>query len=569
MAHVRLIGPPTIELPTGERPDVRGQKSWALLARLLLADRPLTRRELSAELFPDTVDPLGSLRWCLAGLRKALGSSELFTGDPVRADLPSSITVDVHELRDGVFDAKAVGELLEGVDPRCGPELSTWLLVAREQVASRVGALLRDEIITALSRDEGDRAIELAELSARRSPFDEGAHVLLVKSLVTAGHPDAALAHVVEVEETFRAELGVDPSPALRSAARAHVADPPPGVSAGTIAATLLTSGRAALSAGAIDAGLDCLRRAGAQAEAAGDDALFGQCLHELGSALVHAVRGFDDEGCVLLEQAVHLARSAGDRHTAVSALRERGYADALAGRRPEAQRRLDLAHELAGEDARLLAGVHAVSGFNLSDWGRHDDGIARYRAGIESARHAGDRRRETWALGLGGWAMLAAGRTAEAVGWLQECLTLVRDLRWVSFEPWPVAVLAEADLVAARTGASSSDLERCFALSCQLDDPCWEGASSRVLALHHARLGAHEQSLRWITEARTRCVRKSDTWAGMRGVILLTEAEIRAAAGDGAGAEAAGRQLVALAAGAHLDGLLPRGLAILGASAP
>jgi hypothetical protein len=151
----------------------------------------------------------------------------------------------------------------------------------------------------------------------------------------------------------------------------------------------------------------------------------------------------------------------------------------------------------------------------------------------------------------------------------LDTCLTLVHDLRWVSFEPWPVAVLAEVGLAGDRTSVSPSELERCFAMSCQLDDPCWEGASGRVLALHHARIGEHERSLRWIMEARTRCVRKSDTWAAMRGVILLTEAEIRSAAGDEAGAEAAGRELVALAAGAHLDGLLPRGLAILTASPP
>ena len=126
---VRLIGPPRIESSTGERRELRGQKPWAVLARVLLADRLLTRRELSAELFPETVDPLGSLRWCLAELRRAFGVSELFSGDPIQRDLPPSITVDVHALWDGAFDRQVVGELLEGIDPRCGPEFSTWLLV--------------------------------------------------------------------------------------------------------------------------------------------------------------------------------------------------------------------------------------------------------------------------------------------------------------------------------------------------------------------------------------------------------------------------------------------------------
>ena len=564
---VRLIGPPRIENSTGERRALRGQKPWAVLARLLLADRRLTRRELSAELFPDTVDPLGSLRWCLAELRRAFGVPELFSGDPIQRDLPPSITVDVHRLSDGTFDGQAVGELLDGVDPRCGPEFSTWLLVTRQQVASRIAGLLREEIITALSRREFDRAIQLAELHVHRSPFDEGAHVLLVRSLSLQGHTEAALAHVTEVEESFRRELGCAPSPALRSAARARVADPPLGVSVEAIASTLLQSGRAALAAGAPDAGLDCLRRASAQAEAARDDALLGQCLYELGYGLIHSKRGFDDEGTIVLEQAAHLARSVGDMPTAVSALRERGYADALAGRRPEAQRHLDLADDLSGGAAALLAGVHAIAGFNLSDWGRPSDGITRFHAAIECARRSNDRRWEAWTLAFGGWALLSAGRMSEAVQWLTDSLILVHDLRWILFEPWPVAVLAEANLVADRTAASGSDLERCFALSCQLEDPCWEGASGRVMALHHARRGEHERALRWITEARARCTRKTNTWVGLLGSILLTEAELRVGTGDTAGADAAGRELVGLAAHAHLDGLLPRGLAMISAS--
>jgi DNA-binding SARP family transcriptional activator len=91
--RVRLMGPPRIESSTGASRQVRGQKAWALLARILLADRPLTRRELSSELFPDADDPLGSLRWTLAALRKALGSAALLTGDPVE---PAPSVVDPH-----------------------------------------------------------------------------------------------------------------------------------------------------------------------------------------------------------------------------------------------------------------------------------------------------------------------------------------------------------------------------------------------------------------------------------------------------------------------------------------
>ena len=63
------------------------------------------------------------------------------------------------------------------------------------------------------------------------------------------------------------------------------------------------------VAAGAVDAGVDCLRRAGAEAEAAGDPALLGRCLSELGTALIHAVRGYDDEGCPVLTGPNHRHR--------------------------------------------------------------------------------------------------------------------------------------------------------------------------------------------------------------------------------------------------------------------
>ncbi len=563
MLHIRLIGPPRIEGPDGKLRELRGKKPWAVLARVLLADRPLTRRELSAELFPEAADPLGSLRWCLASIRKAIGSAEVLTGDPIRREMPDWVDVDVHHLRNGLVETADYGDLLDGVDPPCGPEFSTWLLVARQQVSSRIAAQLRDATITAISRNQHDLAIELAEVAARRSPYDEGAHVLLVRALVAAGHATAALEHVTAVESLFRAELGCEPTPALRSAARVNVAAAPPGVSPQALALSLLRSGRAAMSAGAVDAGIDCLRRAGAEAQSAGDPRLHGQCLLELGSALVHAVRGFDDEGSVLLEQALQLAQTSGDVEVAVAALRERAYVDTLAGRRPEAQRQLTVALQLADSSPALLPGLLSVSAFNLADWGHVDEALEQYEVAIEAARSVADRRWEGWALGLGGWAALSDQRIKHAQNWLQQCLDVVHETQWMSFEPWPMTALAEAHLTERSLSTATGELEQIFATSCQLEDPCWEGASGRVLALHHAQAGEPERALDWITDARHRALRRSDTWAGMIGAILLTEAQIRHSIGDTTGANTTARELVAFAARTQLDHLLEHGLTV------
>ena len=83
---IKLMGAPTIVDARGQQQIVRGHQAWALLARLLLSARPLSRRALAAELFPDTVDPLGSLRWTLASLRKSLNCSVALRGDPIETE---------------------------------------------------------------------------------------------------------------------------------------------------------------------------------------------------------------------------------------------------------------------------------------------------------------------------------------------------------------------------------------------------------------------------------------------------------------------------------------------------
>jgi len=91
---IRLLGEPAIFDADGQSQPVRGHQAWALLARVVLARAPLDRRSLASELFPETVDPLGSLRWCLASLRKALNASECLNGDPVECNFAGDIEVD-------------------------------------------------------------------------------------------------------------------------------------------------------------------------------------------------------------------------------------------------------------------------------------------------------------------------------------------------------------------------------------------------------------------------------------------------------------------------------------------
>jgi tetratricopeptide (TPR) repeat protein len=323
-----------------------------------------------------------------------------------------------------------------------------------------------------------------------------------------------------------------------------------------------LQAGASALDAGAAEAGVDCLRRAVDAADRAGATALRAQCLLALGEALVHQVRGYDDEGTLVLAEAAELAEAGGDIQTQVHALAEMGYADALAGRRQPAQRRLAEAEGLCNGDGPLAL-VMATQAFNLADWGRHDAAIDRHTNALSFARAAGDRRREGWVLSLNAWALLRAGRLTEADEWADEAVGLLHDLRWVSFEPFAVAVQNELALAGGHS-PGRSHLERNFAMSCQLRDPCWEGCSARLLALHHAAEGDLGAALQWIAEAHTRATRHTDVWAAALGEILLSEATLRALAGDDAGADAAVRETIAYTARAQLDDVLRRALLLL-----
>ena len=142
----------------------------------------------------------------------------------------------------------------------------------------------------------------------------------------------------------------------------------------------------------------------------------------ELGKGLVHSVRGFDDEGAILLRRCTELASAQGYVEVAAAGFRELGYVEALAGRRPSAADYLRTALEVARAPDELAA-IHAFIGFNLVDWGKAEDGLGHYAIALDKARTAGDRQREIWSLGLGARAQLVVGDLDVAARWLHDCL--------------------------------------------------------------------------------------------------------------------------------------------------
>ena len=552
---IKLLGEPGIFDELGQVRDVRGFQAWGVLAKILLSRAPVDRRSLSAELFPDSVDPMGSLRWCLAALRKALDDPECLRGDPIESNLRAGIKVDIFDMQGADFDPDCTGLLLGSVEPKCSAEFSTWLLVERERLSSMFEARIRQETLAALSRGDYSRAIHLAGKAVNFDQFNEAAHVLLVKSLVMAGRFDAANRHAEATEAVFLSELGERPSLALRSAARRSVAAPPSTVSLATFVRSLIQSGQAALTAGAIDAGIDCLRRAVADAETTGDQPLFATALLELGVALVHSVRGYDDEGSVFLGQSLMIARQNGIPKIAAVALRELGYVEALAGRRPTAANYLSEARACSENDKATLAGIEAVAGFNLVDWGKVDYGIVHFEQSLDHSRRAGNRRWETWALGIGARGLILSGQFDKAESWLHSCMEGVEELKWMSFQPWPIGLLAECKLQKpTQSNTLLTTLEEAFVHSCQLADPCWEAMNARVIALTHEKQGDPATALQWLEDAKRRCNRETDRYAALEVDILADQARINRQMGQSRQADDVAREWISVAARTHMN---------------
>jgi DNA-binding SARP family transcriptional activator len=529
--RVRLLGHPRIDDGTGQPcQPARAQKSWALLARVALAERPLTRGELAGELFGEADDPLGALRWCLADLRRCCQNSQLFRGDPISlAD--GALWVDARALWEGSLRAAEIGGvLLEGVEPRNCPAFDVWLMLARGRCAARSMEELRRAALELLATGEAETATEPAGRAAALDPLDEGAQELFLRTLVAAGHPARAAVHLAACEALFARE-GLACSPALRSAALAPAAAPPVGLRAGVVARSLLRAGKAALDAGSADAGVETLRRAAEEAGRAGDPLVLAEVLAALGSALVHAVRGFDGEGTVVLNRALAAAKSAGSQPLAAEILRELAFVDLQAGRHASVARALREASVLAEtvDDAALTARVLAVRGMNEADQGRHDSAVRLLAQSAKTAASAGSRRQEAWSTGVMARSLLLAGRLEEARAATERSIGICDRERWNAFVPWPQALRAHCLAAAQQWDQAREDAENAFALACQLGDPCWEGMAGRALALLALHAGDAAAAAQWITDARRRCDRVPDRYVWVSGFVGLGQLEIAA----------------------------------------
>ena len=524
---IHLLGTPFVTSGSARQTAPRGRKPWALLAYLVTTESAPSREWLAELLFSDADDPLNALSWNLTQLRRLLGSDAAIRGEPVELQLPSGTFVDIRALTAGTW-IQALGvpglgrDLLEGMAFPSSPAFEVWLLAERRHLAGAAENVLREAARAKLAAGDAARAVELASRLVTANSLDEDAQELLIRAYVATGDRASAEHQRDACVALFRRELGTDPGGAVLRAAEIEVRrSPAERPSTRTTIEARLEAGLAAMDAGAVDAAIASMREAVAEAYEADEADLQGRALIALGSALVHGVRGRDAEGAGILHEAIAVAERTGTPAPSAQAHRELGYVELLRGRYDRAQRWLRRAGSLAADDQAERAWAHAVQGVALTDIGRHAEALRDLHEALRLAGEADAAPVEAWALTFIGRSHLLCRDLVAARESLERALAVARRVRWTAFIPLPESLLADVDLAEGRTDAAAAAYEHSYALSLQLGDPCWEGMAARGIGLVANQRGDSETALRWVAEARTRCVRLPDAWLWVEGYCL------------------------------------------------
>src|SRR6185436_19165695 len=303
------------------------------------------------------------------------------------------------------------------------PGYTAWLLGERRRLLGLSEAVLREGALRALASGNARTAVELATRLVAADPLNEDGHVLLVRAFAATGDNVAVERQIAASVDLFRRELGVEPGPELIEAGAIEaVGRHPADVGTGRASlAALVESGDAAVNAGAIEAGLESLRNAVLGVRASGDTEIETAALLSLGSALIHATKGKDEEGAAALHRSIAAAETTWQRSVAASAHRELGYVEVLRGDYPRAAVWLRTAQELGGEDPLELARIQAIRGTCLGDVGSHDQAAEVYGESIALADSLGNLKQRAWAMAFLGRTQLLRNELGAAEATLHE----------------------------------------------------------------------------------------------------------------------------------------------------
>ena len=520
---VHLLGSPWVHRSDGISYQVRSRKSWALLACLILSEQPPARSRLAGLLYAEADDPLRALRWGLAEIRRCLGVE--VDGDPVRLRLPPGAVVDVDVLRHGSWAAAVElpglgSDLLDGIAVRGAPAFEAWLLSERRRIAAASEAILHEAALGRLAAGDLTAARGLAVRAVEMNPLDENHQALVIRLYRLGGDGRGAERQYAAVTELFEKELGVAPGIAVQTAMHESHQREPDDASLEAI----VESGVAAVAAGSVETGVRSLRTAVGLADRARSDRWRLAARLRLAEALIHSLRGLDEEGLAALHEADRIALAVGDRGAAARARAEIGYVDFLRGRYDRAERWLTEGLAVADGAPAITARLDTYLGSVESDRGAYPQAVTRLERAIGLA---GDARTEAYALSMLGRVHLLTGGLTPAAALLDQSIRVAERDHWLAFLPWPQALRGEVHLTSGDPGAAARILQQAFARACQIGDPCWEGMAARSLALVAEAAGNTGRAFDLLADARRRSNRLADSYVWLDAHILGAQCEL------------------------------------------
>jgi DNA-binding SARP family transcriptional activator len=221
---IRLLGPVMVQMAGKRIPGFRSHKTIALLAFLIVENRPFSRDFLATLLWPDA--PLAQAR---GHLRRSL--YDLTHKLPGRINLEPNIVAfnSIYQYETDLFrlaqlatasDTTALeevsdlccGEFLEGLTLRDCPTFEDWLMTERERWRRKEVESLNRLLDIYVRDGRFDKALDLAWRLLRLQPWREDQYRRLMILLVRNGDPAMALKIFNRCRRVLADEFGTEPS---------------------------------------------------------------------------------------------------------------------------------------------------------------------------------------------------------------------------------------------------------------------------------------------------------------------------------------------------------------------
>jgi DNA-binding SARP family transcriptional activator/tetratricopeptide (TPR) repeat protein len=220
MLRLRLLGALTGEADGRPVAMPAGERARALIGWLAVHPGSHPRAVVADALWPDAsaASARANLRTAVWAIRQAWGPAADHLVSSRAAIELAATWVDVAD-EDGASAPAGSGPPASGGDPELLPGIpDDWAEQAREAHRLRRGETLADRVATARRDGHATEAVRLSRQLCRLDPLDEAAHRNLLECLTEAGDKAGAVLAARDFAALLRAELGVRPAPATRTA---------------------------------------------------------------------------------------------------------------------------------------------------------------------------------------------------------------------------------------------------------------------------------------------------------------------------------------------------------------